>query len=211
VVERFQETPGARRRRQVDAGRREDPQIHGLRARRAQAAHAARLEGGEELALQGPAQRADLVEEERAAAGDLEHAGLGRVRVGEGAALVAEELRLEEVVRMAAQSTATNGPARAARRGATGWRGRSCRPRLALDQDRWRAVQTRSQEALDAAADGAHGRAVSEERFDGSAGHTDRYTHAGTPSSTEPRTASSKPMTTAPAGRGILAMEVGNA
>jgi hypothetical protein len=56
----------------------------------AQAAHGAVFEDGEELGLQGGGQQADLVEEEGAALGGLEEAGLGVAGIGEGAALVAE-------------------------------------------------------------------------------------------------------------------------
>ena len=57
------------------------------------------LEDAEELGLRVERHVADLVEEERAAVGQLDEAGLVPVRAGEGAAPVAEELALQEVVR----------------------------------------------------------------------------------------------------------------
>ena len=50
------------------------------------------------LAWRSSAQLADLVEEERAAVGQLELPELARVRAGEGALLVAEQLGLDQGV-----------------------------------------------------------------------------------------------------------------
>src|SRR5262249_56681265 len=65
----------------------------------ADARELARLEDAEELGLERQRRLADLVEEERAAGGCLEEADLAPVGAGEGAALVAEELTLEERLR----------------------------------------------------------------------------------------------------------------
>src|SRR5262245_95646 len=54
------------------------------------------LQGTQQLRLHGWRQRIDVVEEERAAIGDLEAAELALVRTGEGALLVTEELALEQ-------------------------------------------------------------------------------------------------------------------
>src|SRR5690606_17305565 len=51
-----------------------------------------------QLALRADRQLADLVEEDDAAVGDLEQAALGGLGVGEGAALVAEQLALDELL-----------------------------------------------------------------------------------------------------------------
>ena len=70
------------------------------------------LERAQQLGLEIDPQAADLVEEERAAVGQLELAGLARVGAGEGALLVAEQLGLEQVSGIAARFTATKGWAR---------------------------------------------------------------------------------------------------
>ena len=54
------------------------------------------LEEAQQLGLQRQRHLADLVEEHRAAVGLLEQADLALARVGEGAALVAEQLALEQ-------------------------------------------------------------------------------------------------------------------
>src|SRR5205814_488235 len=71
-----------------------DVEVDGLDA--ADAVHGPGLEHAQELGLERGRQLADLVEEDGAAGGDLEQAGLGRDRAREGAALVAEELALEQ-------------------------------------------------------------------------------------------------------------------
>ena len=55
------------------------------------------LERAQQLRLQVERQLANLVEEQRAALGALERARVLGVRAGEGAALVAEELALDQV------------------------------------------------------------------------------------------------------------------
>src|SRR6185503_15956652 len=66
------------------------------------AAHALELlflEDAQELGLQVGRDLADLVQQERAAVGELEATLAHLVRAGEGAALVTEELRLEQLLR----------------------------------------------------------------------------------------------------------------
>src|SRR4051812_10131513 len=65
----------------------------------ADAADLAALEGAQELRLQLERQLADLVEEDRAAAGLLERADPAIDRAGERALLVAEELAEQELAR----------------------------------------------------------------------------------------------------------------
>ena len=85
------------------------------------AAHAlelALLQHAQELDLHLQRQVADLVEEQRAAVGELEAALPPRHGAGERALLVAEQLALEEPGASAAQLTRTNG---LASRGAVEW------------------------------------------------------------------------------------------
>jgi hypothetical protein len=69
------------------------------RRRSADGLEAAVLEHAEELHLELRAHLADLVEEDGAAVGELEAADPARDRAGEGAALVAEHLALEQLLR----------------------------------------------------------------------------------------------------------------
>ena len=59
---------------------------------------AARLEGAQQLGLQGQGQLGHLVEEHRAPPGGLQQPGLFPLAAGEGAPLVAEQLALEQAV-----------------------------------------------------------------------------------------------------------------
>ena len=70
----------------------------------AEAGELAVLQDVQELGLQRQGHLADLVEEDGAAVGELELAGLALVGAGEGAALVAEELGLEELQRAGRRS-----------------------------------------------------------------------------------------------------------
>src|SRR5262245_42577500 len=79
--------------------RRDYPDVHRLRPRAAESAHLALLECRQELALGRQRQPADLVEEERPAGGQLEEARLGPSGVRERSALVAEQFRLDQVLR----------------------------------------------------------------------------------------------------------------
>src|SRR5262249_2321208 len=71
------------------------------RARAADPAELARVEEGQKLRLHRERQLADLVEEQRAALGDLDEPALLRGRAREGAALVAEQLALDELLAQA--------------------------------------------------------------------------------------------------------------
>src|SRR5215207_5628233 len=84
----------ALRERLVGGG--DDPRVAPQLGGAAEPAEGPRLEHLEQLWLHLGDDLADLVEEERAAAGDLEQPALGLLRVGEGAPLVAEQLTLEE-------------------------------------------------------------------------------------------------------------------
>ena len=81
---------------QIAIGRGDDADVDVDRPRTAEALDLAVLQHAQELRLELERQLADLVEEERAAIGQLEAAGLRRVRAGEGAALVAEQLALDQ-------------------------------------------------------------------------------------------------------------------
>ena len=70
------------------------------------------LQDAQELHLHGRGELADLVEEEGAGGGELEATALEPVRAGEGAALVAEELGLDERLR---QGRAVDGHERTVR------------------------------------------------------------------------------------------------
>ena len=83
---------------QVAVGRRDDPDVRVADARAAEALELALLEHAEQLGLHRRRHLADLVEEQHAAAGLLDPSRLRRDRAGERAALVAEQLRLEQLV-----------------------------------------------------------------------------------------------------------------
>jgi hypothetical protein len=68
------------------------------------------FEHAQQLRLTVERHLADLVEKQHAAIGLLDAPGLGRDRAGERAALVAEQLRLEQLIGQAAQLIAMNGP-----------------------------------------------------------------------------------------------------
>src|SRR5438093_46824 len=96
MVEILAEASALDRRSEILVGRRQDPHVDVLVARRAQPAHRALLEHLEQLRLERLGEEAHLVEEDRPAVRGLEQAGLGPSGVGEGAALEAEHLRLEQ-------------------------------------------------------------------------------------------------------------------
>src|SRR4029078_10433902 len=56
------------------------------------------LHDAQELDLRGRTHLTDLVEEERAAPRKLESPGFGLLRIGKGAALIAEQFRFEELL-----------------------------------------------------------------------------------------------------------------
>src|SRR2546428_193373 len=96
VVELAAESAGAHRGRQIEAGGRDDPHVDRFAACAPESAHLARLDGRQQLHLQGVGKLADLVEEERALMRGLDQPSLGNPRVGEGSTLEPEQLRLEQ-------------------------------------------------------------------------------------------------------------------
>ncbi len=99
VVQVFPEGARAHGGAQIHVGRREHAQIDRNGMRAAQPLDLPLLEGAEKFGLEIDAQRAHLVQEERAPVGELELAHLARMRPREGALLVPEELGFEEGVR----------------------------------------------------------------------------------------------------------------
>jgi len=96
VVEVGAEAAGRHLAPQVAARGGDDARVHDERARAAQPLEAPVLEHAQELRLEPRREVADLVEEDRAAAGQLEAARPTRRGAREGAALVAEELALHQ-------------------------------------------------------------------------------------------------------------------
>ena len=84
---------------QVAVGRGDDAHVQLYLAASAEALHALFLQHAQQLGLQSQRQFADLVEQQGAAIGLLELAGLGAHRTGEGALFVAEENGLEHLLR----------------------------------------------------------------------------------------------------------------
>ena len=82
--------------RQILAGGGDDPDVYRFGAGTTEPADLSRLDGRQQLGLQGIGERSDLVEEQRTAVRGLEETPLGRPRVGEGPTLEAEQLCLEE-------------------------------------------------------------------------------------------------------------------
>jgi len=98
VIEVFTEAAHADCRRQIFAGRREHQRVRRFGACAAEAPHGAILDRLEQLRLRRVGHEADLVEKDRPAMRHLQQAGLGLLRIGEGATLEAEQLRLEQRV-----------------------------------------------------------------------------------------------------------------
>jgi hypothetical protein len=96
VVEVLAEATRPHRLGQVLVGGGDDPHVDGLGPGAAEATDDAVLEDLEQLGLEAGREHADLVEEEHAAMGELEEAGLGLAGIGERPALVAEQLGLEQ-------------------------------------------------------------------------------------------------------------------
>ena len=94
--------------------RAEDPDVDAERVVLADPADLARLEEPEQLDLHALVELADLVEEERAAVGDLEQPLAVGVGAGEGPFAVAEELALDEVLGQGAAVDRDEGVAGAA-------------------------------------------------------------------------------------------------
>src|SRR6185369_844064 len=80
---------------EIAVGRGHDADVDGPRLRRPEAAHLTLVERREELLLQTERQLPDVVEEDGATGGRLEHARLAVARAGLGAPLDAEQLGLE--------------------------------------------------------------------------------------------------------------------
>ena len=98
VVQVLAEPAGGDGLGEVDVRRGDDPAIGLDRLGAADALEPPVLEHAQELGLHAHRHVADLVEEERAAPGQLEPPFLLAVGAGEGPALVAEELGLEQVL-----------------------------------------------------------------------------------------------------------------
>ena len=90
------EAPGGDFGRDVGVGGRKDPHVDPPRARGADPLDLAALEHAEQLGLLARLQRADLVQQQRAAFGQLEASDAVRPGVGERALHVTEHLALEE-------------------------------------------------------------------------------------------------------------------
>src|SRR5262249_57833144 len=80
-------------------GRANQPEVDGYGLGGAEAAHHPLLEDAQELRLQVHRHLGDLVEEERASVGLLEEPNLFGGRAGERASRVAEQLRLDQILR----------------------------------------------------------------------------------------------------------------
>ncbi len=96
VVEVGPEAPLAHLALDVAVRGGDDPHVGPLRPRRAEPLELAALEDPQELRLDLEGELGDLVEEDRAPVGDLEPAERALQRAGEGPALVAEQLALDE-------------------------------------------------------------------------------------------------------------------
>ena len=112
-VEVLAEAPVHHLRREVAVGRGEDPDVGLHRLDGAERRVLPLLKHPQKLDLYGRRQLADLVEEERPSLREGETAGLVLLGVGEGAADVAEQLRLDEGVRDGAAVDRDEGFARA--------------------------------------------------------------------------------------------------
>jgi hypothetical protein len=82
---------------EISVGRRDQAHVDASRGHAADALKLALLQRPEQLDLHFQGDLTDLVQEQGPAVGQLEAAGLAGDRAGEGAALVAEELRLDEI------------------------------------------------------------------------------------------------------------------
>jgi hypothetical protein len=94
---------------------RDDPDVDGLRVVGTDPADFASLEHTKELRLEIERELADLVEEDRPAVGDLEHAGARLDRTRERTLLVTEELALDEARGRSTAVEHDEGTARAER------------------------------------------------------------------------------------------------
>jgi hypothetical protein len=96
VVKVLAESPFAHRALEVAVRGRENAHIHLNRLGSAHAFECLLLEHAQDLRLNAERDVADFVEQDGAAVGSLDHAELARHRAGERAALVAEQLALEQ-------------------------------------------------------------------------------------------------------------------
>src|SRR5438093_2004586 len=136
VVEVLAHPALGHRLRQLHVGSRDDPHVHLDAAVRAELLDLALLEDAQELELHVERDRLDLIEEERAGGGelDLPHPVVDRTR--ERAALVAEELALEERVREGGAVERAEAAALALALEVDGAGGQLLTgPRLAVDED----------------------------------------------------------------------------
>src|SRR5207245_10030083 len=99
VIEVFADPALGHRALEVAIGRRHDTDVGLERCRASDSLVLTLLEHAEELGLGRGRQLPDLVQEQRAAGRDLEPAALQSIRAREGAALVPEELRLDQRLR----------------------------------------------------------------------------------------------------------------
>src|SRR5438128_4930925 len=98
VVEVFAELPLADQGRQIAVGRGDHPYVYPERVLAADPLERLLLERAQDFRLGLEAHVADLVQEERAAVGELELATTPRQRAGEGPLLVAEQLGLDQLL-----------------------------------------------------------------------------------------------------------------
>src|SRR5439155_24466712 len=91
---------------QITVGGGHAPDVDSARSGRADSVERPGLDRAQELHLTVRLHLADLVEEQRAAVGELDEPGLGPDRAGEGSLLVTEQLGLEDLTR---QGAAVNG------------------------------------------------------------------------------------------------------
>ena len=111
----FAELPLAHRRGEILVGRGDHAHVDREGPLPAHPMDDARLEHAQQFRLRFRAQVADFIQEQRAAVGQLEAALAPLGGAGEGAALVAEHFRLDEIAR---QRRAVDGDERLARAGA---------------------------------------------------------------------------------------------
>jgi hypothetical protein len=159
VIEVFAELAPGHRALEVAVGGGDDPGVDRDRAVTANAGEAEILEDVQQLRLQRQRQLGDLVQADRAAARALEQSELAPVRAREGPALVAEQLRFQELGgdgRAVDLDEGTRAPGRARVDGAADEV--LADPALAANEDR----RVRVSDELDEAPDRAHRWAVSE-------------------------------------------------
>ena len=103
-IEILAQPPVAQRRVEIDVGRADQPEVDVDDPVAADRPVLALLQHAQQLGLQVRRHLADLVEQQRAALRHLEQAFLVHRRAGERALLVAEQLRLDQVLRESPRS-----------------------------------------------------------------------------------------------------------